>query len=662
MQWQAYGGIDTRDHHPSYKDLSQSAEMGCKVCALFRKAVLLHYNLYHPDSRQSAEEYHQELDAVDDNIPFQVSTAETAIDYEHAKDPIRDYQMGLQGFRVKRKYRYALYGAYETCAMVSVSSQPGMYTSHLLRGCIDIDAYDEGSDPLRYWHIFGRQPAAFPDLILAKEWLEECLESHPQCSKPRNAPLPLRLLDLQNPRSASSDLCLAVNAKEKGTYATLSHCWGNSQPLRLLQENLAEFESCIAFSSLPRTFQDAVTVTRSLGLRYLWIDSLCILQDSVSDWEKHCSEMARIYKNSYVTLAGPAASGCESGFLHPRQNSDAMTIQLDDEGVEVEVSLSCHNVGGDSHCFSPERNSPLSKRSWVLQERILSGRALNFGTSRMYLECHTNVQFEDCHYPVKWEDDEIGIVVKRPTDNLGRGSDAFKYWDALVSTYSGLDATKRTDKLPALSGLASEFEQRTACRYVAGHWQEDMPRSLAWFESTKDKTSSRSFSTMGSTIEYIAPSWSWASSSFKVNFISHPGHPFSSKLKILELKVIQIGLDPRGMLESGYIDVAGLVLHGVAKMTGPRSAHFRSGRWSADAMGWDWDGRDGGAYDVGDAEIDVHLLYLGSGEYQACLIIEPVDGQENHYRRVGLVSTRGHDDNIERARRTDSEHKQLRLI
>ena len=540
---------------------------------------------------------------------------------------------------------------------------------------MNANVYGPGSDALLHRHIFGRQLAPSPDLKLAKVWLEECRLNHDKCVKPTDAQLPLRLLDLDNPDTNSLDLRLVAGTKEKGIYATLSHCWGKSQPLRLLRDNLAKFEKCIEFAGLPRTFQDAITVTRSLGLRYLWVDSLCIIQDSLSDWEKQCMEMARIYRDSYVTLAGPAASGCETGFLHLRPTSDQVTIQLDDEELELEVALSCYDVGGESHCFWPERDSPLAKRAWVLQERMLSGRTLYFGTSRMYLECHTNVSFEDCHYPIVWEEKGVDMVIKHKVDDLHGETDRFKYWYALVSTYSGLDITKRTDRLPAFSGLASEFGRLTRQRYgperyhyAAGHWQEDMPRSLAWFTSPEDQTTERrhwaSASASASVTQYIAPSWSWVSSPFKVKFLLLPGYPFNNELEKLEVMLEPAGLDPRGMLRSGCMDVIGRVLHGMVKRTGPQSANFRgSGRWPPpDTMEWYWDDHEGGPADEEGPEVEVDLLYFGLGEYRVCLILEPVVGQDNSYRRLGLVAERGNGHDFYRAWRVGSERKELRLV
>ena len=125
LEWKSYGGICSCDHHLSYEDLVQAAKE-CELCALLAKAALLHYNLKHPQSTESAEEYHQRLD-TQGNRPFTISTAETAVDYDHTNAYLPNYQTGLQGYKIRRpKDWYSPNGSYETCGIVSVSSKPGM--------------------------------------------------------------------------------------------------------------------------------------------------------------------------------------------------------------------------------------------------------------------------------------------------------------------------------------------------------------------------------------------------------------------------------------------------------------------------------------------------------------------------------------------------------
>jgi hypothetical protein len=101
------------------------------------------------------------------------------------------------------------------------------------------------------------------------------------------------------------------------SYICLSHCWGKeNQPLKCTTANLNEWKSRIDWDLLPQTFQDAIDFVRRLGQRYLWIDSLCILQDDRDDWDEQSVKMAEIYENSYLTLAASWASDCTGGLYH----------------------------------------------------------------------------------------------------------------------------------------------------------------------------------------------------------------------------------------------------------------------------------------------------------------------------------------------------------
>ncbi len=120
-------------------------------------------------------------------------------------------------------------------------------------------------------------------MLLAKQWTQECVSSHPKCAyKP--GPLPKRVLHVG---TATSHSRLYVSQGEKAEYVTLSHCWGppESHPPKVLESTAESAIASLPLASLPKTFQDAILITRQLGIRYLWIDSLCILQDSPEDWE-----------------------------------------------------------------------------------------------------------------------------------------------------------------------------------------------------------------------------------------------------------------------------------------------------------------------------------------------------------------------------------------
>lgn len=119
---------------------------------------------------------------------------------------------------------------------------------------------------------------------------------------------PTRLLDLQ-PRRTGVEICLRLTHKNPPDtpYMTLSHCWGTTRFLRLTDKTFKYLKAGFKAAELPRSFRDAVHITRELGIRYLWIDALCILQDSTKDWHYEAASM-KVYENSYCNIAATAAS------------------------------------------------------------------------------------------------------------------------------------------------------------------------------------------------------------------------------------------------------------------------------------------------------------------------------------------------------------------
>jgi Heterokaryon incompatibility protein (HET) len=152
----------------------------------------------------------------------------------------------------------------------------------------------------------------------AIEWLqqqlENCVTSHQGCkntleiSKIR----PTRLIDV-GADQAGSQICLIQTDGISSPYIALSHRWGTTWHLTTTKSNISEMQQGIRLQDLPRTFSDAVSITRKFGIRYLWIDSLCIVQDDPKDWEIEASRMAGVYSGSYITIAAISSKDSNSG-------------------------------------------------------------------------------------------------------------------------------------------------------------------------------------------------------------------------------------------------------------------------------------------------------------------------------------------------------------
>jgi hypothetical protein len=148
------------------------------------------------------------------------------------------------------------------------------------------------------------------------KWTQQCNQEHADC-KPfcdRMPELPTRVLDL-NTSSDNLDLRLIDSRNLTGRYMTLSHCWGLAKPLSTTIHNIQARKENLSMDTLPPTFRDAVVLTRALNIRYLWIDSLCIIQDDIGDWELESSKMATVYSNSYLNIAATSAQDCQEGLF-----------------------------------------------------------------------------------------------------------------------------------------------------------------------------------------------------------------------------------------------------------------------------------------------------------------------------------------------------------
>lgn len=221
-----------------------------------------------------------------------------------------------------------------------------------------------------------------------RHWINDCVANHGRCHGNYQALSPTRLLDLIQFWS-SGDIVLVEREEDADDehipYTALSHCWGasTSGPLTTTLANLASRKERIRFDELPLTFKDAVTTTRKLKIPYLWIDSLCIIQDSPSDWEKEAARMAIVYAGSVCTLSALGWEDSNGGFFRVAEKETDFVFRYD-------LSLGSQRI----RVFPCEPNDwgldgPLMDRAWTLQERALSNRILHFSRNELLWECKT---------------------------------------------------------------------------------------------------------------------------------------------------------------------------------------------------------------------------------------------------------------------------------
>jgi hypothetical protein len=214
-------------------------------------------------------------------------------------------------------------------------------------------------------------------MALANEWTRNCIANHPLCPAP-SCILPTRVIKVG---SEHIEPMLHVSRGEQAQYAALSHCWGGSQLLTTTLATLEQRKQGIPLMSLPKTMYEAVITTRKLGLDYLWIDSLCIVQDSTEDWAQESANMAAVYSGATVVIAAEAAQsstdGCFGPFTRgPWRNVSVAIPCVDDQGLPCKVYARETQMRGYNECehrpksYRESTPLPLSTRGWVINPLV----------------------------------------------------------------------------------------------------------------------------------------------------------------------------------------------------------------------------------------------------------------------------------------------------
>ena len=224
-------------------------------------------------------------------------------------------------------------------------------------------------------------------------WLDDCNQLHKNCQNSFSGSrgLPTRVLDV-GATNGSCQLRLLKTHGLGGQYIALSHCWGLNRHIVTNVNNLELHERRIPYESLPKTFQDAALITRSVGIRYLWIDSLCIIQDDIQDWKSEAAKMADVYRNAYCTIAATGSRGDQEGILVDRTGQDICTLRYEANNTDLLITYIEEDVFALKQLLF---HSPLSQRAWCLQEKLLSPRIIHFTESRAIWECRTRFETED---------------------------------------------------------------------------------------------------------------------------------------------------------------------------------------------------------------------------------------------------------------------------
>lgn len=367
-------------------------------------------------------------------------------------------------------------------------------------------------------------------------WIGECTQQHTTCHQQLGLAYkrPTRLVAIEN---SGTRFRLEVECPKNAEYLALSYRWGHSdRALMLKSKNIEKLTEWAPTSILSKTIQDACSIVHRLGFRYLWVDRLCIIQDSPDDWSHEASRMAHVYKQAFCTISADGAPDEHGGCFMKRSALGIQALKLISSPLSDKSGYLLNN---EIYFNSGQMGGYLAKRGWAFQERMLSRRILHFHRHQVYWACKNRVRDE-----VSREGRVSSSVSERPIMDRAviNEDDKLSLWKRIVSLYTNCDLTFECDKLPALSGMAQQMQHIAPDEYIAGMWKRNLITELCW-------TTSKPALTFSET--YRAPSWSWASHGVNIyNDCRIGGTPLAA---VNDVDIKLASGNPFGEVQDGWI-------------------------------------------------------------------------------------------------------------
>ncbi|KAK2033894.1 heterokaryon incompatibility protein [Colletotrichum zoysiae] len=483
-------GTDVR-FHPNLKTLQQSAAAGCPFCNLCYTRVI-------EDSSRSITD-----DLLNDRVPE---------GYE--KEPFFP-SVWLHGEvrQANRGVAKELPGCaiWISCGRLypdggqGETNHPGMpFASRL-----SVFASDSTPAALKYIERFSTADHD-PNLYvqLAGWRMKRCKASHKLC-KPRSSEMPTRVIAVgqagQNPR-------LMVTNGLQEPYLALSYCWGPGRDtFSLTHETKDELFGGVTEGKLTKTHQESIHFARALGIEYVWIDALCIIQGDADDWTFESQRMAHVYGNADLTLIAGRSEDARDGFI---------TNRLEQKVPPCALPLAPNTKDTVNVCLPRSHTyGPVSTRGWCFQEEKLSTRAVILGQEQIISQCRSETN---------WEDGQVNFADLKPTflipgfftgatHSAADKETTLSMWYEFVDTYMMRDLSNPHDIFAAIASIAGLARDVLGSRYLAGLWEDDLVRGLLWkprhqvngfFKGPLTRPKPTPFAPVPVV---RAPSWSWAS-------------------------------------------------------------------------------------------------------------------------------------------------------
>lgn len=390
--------------------------------------------------------------------------------------------------------------------------------------------------------------------LAAQKLVQQCSTTHRHCLPSSSPPfLPTRLLEIQS--SATPTIKLVTTSllspeRKNAHYLALSYCWGNppNNPLRLTVSTSQSLHDGIPTLSLPQLFQDLISLAERLGVKFFWIDALCIQQDDKLDWEREAAVMGAIYRNAWLVVG--ATSGRDSSQPLAARPFQKVPIPISETESGVWANVLSSTQGGSV-------TWPLHERGWCFQEMILARRFLDFDSNGLQLHCSgeedaQHNEWEPADFRQPWAFRRLwSRFLDSDTDKQQvKETDVRRVWREVIQMYSNRRLTYSSDLLPALGGIASEYSKKLGVgnEYYAGLWKSSFIQDLCWtanHEAVRHQNGDKT------------PSWSWASISGSVD------HEYTSleeqRTRLLEVVCEKKDTNPFGEVIGGHALLEGPV-------------------------------------------------------------------------------------------------------
>ncbi|CCC11000.1 hypothetical protein SMACR_08790 [Sordaria macrospora] len=460
---------------------------------------------------------------------------------------------------------------------------------------VDPPAHSEGIEDAELMDVDVVQPTSpttFDPLVFEqlRIWVDECTQNHEFCkiaTSGQNSIFgfqqTIRLVDVG--LDDSSPIRLVEGFRVNKVWCnTISYQWTADTPkTSLKRHNKAAYSHTVPTQDWPKVYQDVVVVCRALGVRYIWIDSFCIIQDDLEDWKVQSSMIQDIYSHGYLNLAnvlGKHADGLEVK-RDPTTTSPCILSRKFDDG-----STAYWGCIEDGSWREQIQDAPLYTRGWCYQERFLSARTVQFG-QQLYWECREQFDSESvpsrkAFYDLKHPD--LMTTFEKDKESASGALSPHEIWNTVVKIYTTTQLTQQSDKLVALRGVFNRFWERFEAKAqqgrnqqnidwcIAGLWKRDLIRHLLWRRETYQLDSipnpeswpseDDQFNARATELLNLYPSWSWAACpsylGFGICFTTQPSD------KVEDMIVIE-KIVPLSHTQTDYtaFDRSALILRGL---------------------------------------------------------------------------------------------------